>query len=136
MNNLHLVLACKALDRLSDQSMNIRNSYKVMKLQQRLRPLFNLYSRSESKIIEELGLADKMEGSTIKFGNDEETLAKYTEMHAQLDEMDAEFDSSWAIKLDPQENLKVSPRDMELLCEMIDFGFEEKEEAKEDEQLS
>lgn len=127
MNNLQLAFAAKALDRLSDQPMNLKNSYKIMKLQRRVRPLYELYSNAESKIIDDLGLFDCMEGTQIHFKT-KESADEYRKLHQELDEIDAEFDPKWKVKLDPEDKIKMTPRDAELLIDMVDFGFEEDSE--------
>ena len=93
MKNLSVVMAYQALGRLKEQPMNLKSSYQLLKLMQKLHEGYNLYAAAEQKLIEDRGLIDKLEGGKINFGSGPDAVAAANAFNAEhdlLDDMESE----------------------------------------------
>ena len=133
MKNVSVVLAYQALERLKEQPMDLRNSYALLKLMQKLRQGYLLYCEAEKKLIEDLGLMDKLSGDHIVFGEGPEAVENAQHFNSErkiLDEMDSEVDYGDRIRITAR-NLKINMKDLMALEDFVEFSGLEEDEAHE-----
>lgn len=128
MKNVSVVLAYQALERLKEQPMDLRSSYALLKLMQKLKQGYLLYCEAEKKLIEDLGLIDKLSGDHIVFGEGPEAVEKAQHFSSErkiLDEMDSEVDFGEKIRITAK-NIKINMKDLMALEDFVEFvGLEE-----------
>lgn len=129
MKNLDVVMAYQALQRLKEQPMNLQSSYQLLRLMQKLHEGYALYSAAEKKLIEDMGLIEKVQDGRIVFGSGPEAVEaakKYTAEHDQLDNMESEIQLDHKIRITDTVNIKINMKDLCALEDFVDFaGMEE-----------
>lgn len=129
MKNIDVVKAFQALGRLEPQQMSIQLSYKLLRLQRKLQPIYELYLDMETKLIDKYHLYDHIVGNQIKFDLDEagqEVAKEYRKEHTELEQMEADIPEIKPISI--QEDIKLSISDLRALEKFIEMP-----ELKEDE---
>lgn len=130
MKNLSVVMAYQALGRLKEQPMNLKSSYQLLKLMQKLHEGYNLYAAAEQKLIEDRGLIDKLEGGKINFGSGPDAVAAANAFNAEhdlLDDMESEVVIDHKIHVNVT-GVQISMKDLLALEDFVEFEGVETDE--------